>query len=85
VFENRVLRRIFVPIRERVVGVWRGQHNKELYDIYGSKNTVRVMKSWKMRWSRHVACKEGLRNAYISVGKPENKGPLGRLKTHVGR
>jgi hypothetical protein len=32
VSENRVLRRIFVPKREEVVGDWRRQNNKELYN-----------------------------------------------------
>jgi hypothetical protein len=30
VFENRVLRRIFGPKRDRVTGEWRKLHNKEL-------------------------------------------------------
>ena len=33
VFENRVLRRIFGPKRERVTGEWRKLHNKELNDL----------------------------------------------------
>jgi hypothetical protein len=30
VFENRVLRRIFGPKRDEVMGEWRNLHNKEL-------------------------------------------------------
>jgi hypothetical protein len=30
VFENRVLRRIFVPKRDEVTGEWRKLHNEEL-------------------------------------------------------
>jgi hypothetical protein len=33
VFENRVLRRIFVPNREQVEGVWRRLHNEELHNM----------------------------------------------------
>ena len=36
VFENRVLRRIFGPKRDRVTGEWRKQHNEELNDLYSS-------------------------------------------------
>jgi len=36
VFENRVLRRIFGPRREEVIGEWRKQHNKELNEIGGA-------------------------------------------------
>jgi hypothetical protein len=33
VFENRVLRRIFVPKRDEVTGEWRKLHNEELRDL----------------------------------------------------
>jgi hypothetical protein len=32
VFENRVLRRVFVPKRDEVTGEWRKLHNEELND-----------------------------------------------------
>jgi hypothetical protein len=54
VFENRVLRRIFGPKREEV-GSGRKLHNDELHDLYSSPNTVRVIKSRRMRWAGHVA------------------------------
>jgi hypothetical protein len=34
VFENRVLRRIFGPKRDEVMGEWRKLHNEELRDLY---------------------------------------------------
>jgi hypothetical protein len=33
VFENRVLRRIFGPKRDKVTGEWRKLHNEELSDV----------------------------------------------------
>jgi hypothetical protein len=38
-----------------------------------------VIKSRRMRWMGHVACKGEGRGVYrVSVGKPEGKRPLGR-------
>jgi hypothetical protein len=45
VFENRVLRRIFGPKRDKVTGVWRRLHNEELNDLYSSPNIIQVIKS----------------------------------------
>jgi hypothetical protein len=45
------------------------------------QNVIRVIKSRKMRWVRHVACMGAMRNAYIIlVGNPERRRPLGRRK-----
>jgi hypothetical protein len=43
VFENRVLRRMFVPMWEEVVGGWRGLHSGELHNLYTSANIIRMM------------------------------------------
>jgi hypothetical protein len=40
VFENRVLRGIFGPKREEVVGGWRRLHNEELHNLYTSPDVV---------------------------------------------
>jgi len=54
VFENMVLRRIFVPRSDEITGeLWR-LHNEELNDLYSSPNIVRVIKSRRMRWAGHV-------------------------------
>jgi hypothetical protein len=44
-FQNRVLRRIFGPKRDEVMGDWRKLHNKELRDLYSSPSIIRIMKS----------------------------------------
>ena len=54
VFENRVLRRIFLPKREEVTGEWRKLHNEELNDLYCSPNIIRVIKSRIMGWAGHI-------------------------------
>jgi hypothetical protein len=47
VFENRVLRRVFGPMRDEVTGEWRKLHNEELYDLYSLPHIVRVVKARK--------------------------------------
>ena len=54
VFENMVLRRIFGPRRDEIMGEWRRLHNEELNDLYSSLNIVRVIKSRRMRLAGHV-------------------------------
>jgi hypothetical protein len=55
VFENRVLRRIFVPERDKVRGEWRILHNDELNNLYCSSNVIGVIISRTMRRAGHVA------------------------------
>jgi hypothetical protein len=79
VFENRVLRRIFGPKRDEVIGGGRKVHNEELHNLYCLPSIIRIIKSRRMRWAWHVARMGEKRNAYrILVGKSEGKRPLGR-------
>jgi hypothetical protein len=48
-YENRVLRRIFVPKRDEVTGGWRKLHNEELHGLYYSPRIIRVIKAKRMR------------------------------------
>ena len=49
--------------------------------MYHSPNTVRVIKSRRLRWTGHVARMEEGRNAFkILTGKPTGKRSLGRLR-----
>ena len=74
-----MLRRGFGPKRDEVTGEWRKLHNEELSDLYSLTNSVRVVKSRRMRWAGHVArMGEGSGVHRVLVGKPEGKRPLGR-------
>jgi hypothetical protein len=74
VFQNRVMRRIFGPKRDRVTGGWRKLHTEELHNLYSSPSIIRIIKSRRMRWAGHVARMGEKRNVYRSlVGKPEGK------------
>jgi hypothetical protein len=44
VFENRGLRRIFVPRRKEVAGGCKRLHNEELHNLYTAPNIIREIK-----------------------------------------
>ena len=80
-FEIMVLRRIFGPRRDEVMGELRRLHNEELNDLYSSPNIVRVIKSRRMRWAGYVACMGEERGVCrVLVGKSEGRRQLGRRR-----
>jgi hypothetical protein len=60
VFENRMLRRIFGPMRDEVTGVWKQLHNEEPSKKATSKvmDNIRIIKSKRMRWAGHGSGEE---------------------------
>jgi hypothetical protein len=77
-FENRVLRRIFVPKRDEVTGEWRRLHNEERYALYIIPDTIRVINPRRLKWAEHVAHMRDGRGAYRFFGeKSEDGRPLG--------
>jgi hypothetical protein len=81
VFENRVLRMIFGPRRDEVMGGWRKLHNEELRDLYSSPCISRMIKSRRMRWVDRVARIEVKSNVYVIGGEVRGKESTGKTKT----
>jgi hypothetical protein len=73
VFENRMLRKIFGPKTDEVIGSWRKLHNEELHNLYCSPSIIRIIKSRRMRWAGQVARVGEKKNL---VRKPKGKSPL---------
>jgi hypothetical protein len=78
-FENRVLRRIYGPKRNEVLGGWRKLHNEELHNLHFSPNIVRMIKPRRVRLAGHVA-RMGRRGMHIG-GKARRKYTTRRTKT----
>jgi hypothetical protein len=74
VFENRVLRRIFLPKRDEVTGGWRKLYNEELHNLYFSPTIIRVIKSSTMKWRTDIWL-ESLKGKYHL----QNLGVDGRI------
>jgi hypothetical protein len=82
VFENRVLRRIFGPKRDEVMGDWRKLHNEELHNLYSSPNIIRMIKSRRMRLAGYVA-RMGRRRMHIGYwwGSQKERDNYRKTKT----
>jgi hypothetical protein len=50
-----VLRRIFGPKNDEVTGEWRKMYSGEFHNSYTSSNIIRLIKSRRRSWVRHVA------------------------------
>jgi hypothetical protein len=77
VFGNRVLRRIFGPMRAEATGGWRKLHNEELRNVYSSSSIIRVN---SRRSEAAGACSANVgEEEHLSVicKKAEGKRPLG--------
>jgi hypothetical protein len=55
VFENRIVRRIFGPKRDDVIGFWRKPHNEELHNSYSLPSIITIIKSRSMKWAKAEA------------------------------
>jgi hypothetical protein len=59
-----------------VAGDWRRLLNEELRNFYASPYIIRVIKSRRIRWAKHVTLMGEIRYEYkILVGKSEGKRP----------
>jgi hypothetical protein len=83
-YENRVLKRVFGPKRDEVMGGWRKLCNEELRDLYSSPSIIGVTNSRRMRWVGHVARMLEKRNACrLLVGKRLLGRPRCRLVDNI--
>ncbi|PSN47698.1 hypothetical protein C0J52_12165 [Blattella germanica] len=53
VFERKILRRIYGPIKE-IDGTWRLRRNNELYKIIINQNIINFIQAQRLRWFGHV-------------------------------
>ena len=54
IFEDKILRRIFGPIKDTNSGEWRARKNTELYSLFKSQRIINVLKLNRLHWLGHV-------------------------------
>ena len=76
-FENKILRRIFGPMRD-TNGEWRRLINEELHSLYRSLILTHFIKSRRLTWAGHIARMEEGRSTFkILTGTLTRKITLG--------
>ena len=53
--DNRVLRKVCGSKKDELTWYWRRLHKEELPAVCCTANTIRVVKSRRIRWAGHVA------------------------------
>ena len=76
-YKSKVLRKIFRPKSEEVIGKERRMHNEKFHGLYSIPDNNGVIKSRMMRLVGHVAHMRGSTGAYrVFMGKSEGKNHL---------
>jgi hypothetical protein len=64
-----------------VTGGRRKLHNEELHDLYNLPSTIRIIKSWMMRWAEQVEREWGEEDHIQVIGKkPREKETTRKTK-----
>jgi hypothetical protein len=78
-FQNRFLKRIFGPQRDKVMKGYRKLYSEKLHNSYSSPNIIRMSNPRRIRLASHVTRMREKRNTYkIPDRKPEEDRPLRR-------
>mgnify|MGYP003623231221 CR=1 FL=1 len=77
VFERKILRKVYGPVKEN--GEWRLRYNREIYELYNSPDIVTDIKIGRLRWAGHIQrMKTSEMVRKIMETKPEGRRKAGR-------
>ena len=80
VFERKILRMIFGPIREN--GEWRIRYNHELKELYQHADVVKKIRTKRLSWAGHVVrMDDDLPAKKVFFSNPSGTRRRGRQKT----
>ncbi|KAI5720190.1 hypothetical protein M8J77_003158 [Diaphorina citri] len=78
-FENRVLRKIFGPIFDMELNIWRRRKNAELRSLYNKPIISNIIRAKILQWAGHVARAEEASNIKRTLNlQYSNPRPVGR-------
>jgi hypothetical protein len=78
VFEKKILKKFFGPVKDRETGEWRIRKNNELESLFKKENIVNTIKNRRFKWAGHARRSQ---NNIIRITMDENpvdKRPLER-------
>jgi hypothetical protein len=76
IFERRILRKIYGPIKEN--NTWRSRYNHELHQLYNEPGIMKVIKSGRLMWLGHLFMQEQNPCRKLTVHKPQGTQQVGR-------
>lgn len=80
VFERKILRKIFGPVKQD--NVWRIAYNHEIYKKYGDPDILKVVKTSRIRWLGHIfRYEDNFPTKKVTFSKIEGKRRRGRPPT----
>jgi hypothetical protein len=88
VFERKILRRIYGPVRDK--DQWRSRYNKELYDLFKEPKLSITIRIARLRWAGHVRTMDEdalpRRIMYVTpIGQWKTERPKARWREEVGK
>ena len=73
-FENKILKKNFGPKRDEQTDEQRKLYNVKLHNLYENADIIRTLKSFRLRWVKHVArMGDGRRAHKLFIGNLEGR------------
>jgi hypothetical protein len=54
IFEKKILRKIFGPVKDRETGEWRVRKTNELESLFKKENIVNTIRNRRLQWAGHA-------------------------------
>jgi len=78
VFERKVIRKIYGPIYNQGVQLWRKRYDQELMDIFKRPSIMNEIKRSRIEWAGYSCKKQNAMIQRVLQEDPRSKRPLGR-------